>query len=320
MRSSRACVATGIVENGGNGSVVERGAGQSWSFDAQAQAIGAGDNGVSCVSKSFCMTVGLGVMRWDGSAWSAEPVQDAENAIFDAVSCSSKSFCIAVGDTESDSEARDSSAVAIPRLGALIELWNGHRWGSVRIFVRGGEFDAVSCSSSRACIAVGGDVRPVAWNGRTWKHIPKPKLTASGVSCTAANDCLVVGTANTAKAPGEAARWNGRAWDDVSRLAQPKRAPLSVSGVSCVSARSCWTVGMTGNIRRRPVVEHWNGTTWSIQPTPRPPHRPTAISWELNAISCLKAAGCTAVGDYGWPSTGVWYPETGDMLIEHLGR
>jgi hypothetical protein len=57
-----------------------------------------------------------------------------------------------------------------------------------------------------------------------------------------------------------------------------------------------------------------------MQPTPRPAHRPAAISWELNAVTCLKAAGCTAVGDYEWPSSGLFEPETANMLVEQLRR
>ena len=99
--------------------MVEHRARGSWSLDGDPRGFfGGGDNGVSCVSRSFCIAVGqlfdsdsrLVTLRWDGSAWSVvEPVPGAE-PVFNAVSCTSKSFCMAVGDPEPETEAPNSSA------------------------------------------------------------------------------------------------------------------------------------------------------------------------------------------------------------------
>jgi hypothetical protein len=214
---------------------------------------------------------------------------------------------MAVGFSEPDGDDLDSSTVGAARFGAMVERWNGHRWGSERVFgVTGDDFSGVSCASPRACMAVGPDAEPARWNGRTWSLVRGLKLVATGVSCVAADDCLVVGWALTRRQPAEAEGWNGSRWDAVSRLQDPGDQHLTAAGVSCASARNCWAVGKAGMRHFQALVEHWNGSQWLMQPTPRPAHRPAAISWELNAVTCLKAAGCTAVGDYEWPSSGLF--------------
>lgn len=330
--SPHACVAVGSASNGGPGLVLEHRARGSWSRDGDPRGFfGGGASGVSCVSRSFCMAVGQlfdsdsrsVTLRWGGSAWSVvEPVPGAE-PVFSAVSCTSKSFCMAVGESEPETEAPNASAIAARSFGAIAERWDGQRWVSERVFgVSGDDFSSVSCASPRTCIAVGDNVASTGltarWNGRTWKLLPKTNLYGTEVSCAAAADCLIVGNANTRRAPAEALLWNGSALRKESSLLRPGRASVFVTGVSCASARSCWAVGRTGSNSSFAVVEHWNGRTWSMQPTPRPIHQPSASSWELNAVACLKTGGCTAVGDFDWPASGSFDPDTSDTLIERL--
>ena len=77
-------------------------------------------------------------------------------------------------------------------------------------------------------------------------------------------------------------------------------------GVTCLSARSCTAVGRGGG---KTLVERWNGTAWSIVPSPNPDtgQDPDVLS----SVSCVTAAFCAAVGEYGpadsaEPVTEIW--------------
>jgi hypothetical protein len=95
--------------------------------------------------------------------------------------------------------------------------------------------------------------------------------------------------------------WNGATWSIVPSVNQPA-ASNSLFGVSCVSASACTGVG---NYAKTPagtaktLIESWNGTKWSIVPSPNKP----ATNNVLNAVSCLPATGCDAVGSFGFGKT-----------------
>jgi hypothetical protein len=124
-------------------------------------------------------------------------------------------------------------------------------------------FDAVSCTSPRACTATGTYVDP---RGRS--------LTL-------------------------AARWNGKTWR-VERTPTPADYALSFSepaldGVSCTSARACTAIGAyTPHGVAAYFVESWNGKTWRLEAAPHPGG---FAHGALLGISCASAR-CTAVGAY----------------------
>ena len=60
--------------------------------------------------------------------------------------------------------------------------------------------------------------------------------------------------------------------------------------MSCVSASSCTAVGYSGD---NTLVESWNGSAWSVV---RSPDRGTNST--LEAVSCVSAGMCEAVGNY----------------------
>jgi hypothetical protein len=206
----------------------------------------------------------------------------AINAQLDAVSCTSGRRCIAVGFY-----ADLPGLVNIHgRSFALAERWNGRKWRIQRTPRPAGStdmvFTGVSCTSARACTAVGSTgagTLAERWNGRRWgiQHIASPAagfLTA--VSCTSATFCMAVGGDNAGGALAE--RWNGRRW--AVRASVPGDSGLQA--VSCTSARACTAVGFSG-------IERWNGATWASQRSPQ-------IRGTLAAVSCASAHACTAVG------------------------
>jgi hypothetical protein len=172
------------------------------------------------------------------------------------------------------------------------------------------ELSAVSCTSGRACTAVGSHAAslsspgfPLAqrWNGTSWRLQPTmlPQGAQSGglagVSCASATACIAVGST-----PGQAAdtsvnlaeAWNGTSWRVQAIPAPQGSASSSLSGVSCTSPGACTAVGHYGTAAGRvlAVAERWNGTAWRIQAVPGP------ASTELFGVSCPAARACTAVG------------------------
>jgi hypothetical protein len=170
-------------------------------------------------------------------------------------------------------------------------------------------FEGVSCSSERACMAVGsyspesGGTLALTetWNGSEWSQhaAAQPREATESefldVSCTSETACTAVGVATTQEifrtttAP-LAERWDGRGWT-IQTLATPRGArEFSVSGVSCTSASACTAVGSTneaGGIV--PLAETWNGREWSVQTTP-------ILAGQLFDVSCTSSSACTAVG------------------------
>lgn len=172
------------------------------------------------------------------------------------------------------------------------------------------ELSAVSCTSGRACTAVGSRSASLSsptftlaerWNGTRWRiqHTILPPGAASGtlfgVSCPSATACTAVGSAfdkAARRTVNLAEAWNGTSWR-VQAIANPKGSTGgALHGVSCTSRSACTAVGNYGTAAGRvvAVAERWNGTTWRLQAVPKP------ASTELFGVSCSAAHACTAVG------------------------
>ena len=293
----------------------------SWSLQPTPNPAGSQGtllNAVSCSSASACTSVGYYYFnsagdqttlaeRWNGTRWKLQPTPRARESQLNGVSCSSADACTAVG-----------SFVTSAGQGEMLALrWNGTDWKLERPSTppgeTGGQLAGVSCSSPRACMAVGnsytGAGNPVMlaerWNGTRWEveRTPSPAGTTvsglSGVSCSAANGCTAIGDASNYPSPGVmlAERWNGTRWK-LESIPSPAGATDPVlNGVSCWASSGCTAVGDYGNSSRNPatLAERWNGTRWKVE---RTPNRPGATFNELHGVSCSSASACTAVGDW----------------------
>jgi hypothetical protein len=121
-----------------------------------------------------------------------------------------------------------------------------------------------------------------------------------GVSCPSAGDCWAVGY-QSSSGPRQTLieHWDGSAWSTVTSGNENNGSTLQnneLSGVTCTSAADCWAVGTfvaTGNISfDEPLWEHWDGTSWTAS---------TFVvgvitDYWLNAVSCVDASHCWAVG------------------------
>src|SRR6266581_3329314 len=167
--------------------------------------------------------------------------------------------------------------------------------------IKQGRLNAVSCSSPRACTAVGvfdnvpgTGTLAERWDGTSWSIQASPNPAGAltsvlfGVSCPAATFCVAVG--NYQNRAGRhailAEAWNGSSWS----LQPTPNGPFGgfLAGVSCPSPAACIAVG--GDNNGLPLVEAWNGTSWSIPPTP------ATGGAQLNSVSCASPSACTAVG------------------------
>lgn len=178
---------------------------------------------------------------------------------------------------------------------ALAERWNGARWvlqptpsrANAALF-------AVSCTSARACTAVGSigkrQTLAEAWNGTRWAIQPTPNPTGglsaqlAGVSCASARACIAVGSYETRafQTRTMAEIWNGTRWL-IQATPNPKAAASAqLADVSCASARTCTAAGsswITITVGKVPVnkyatlAEAWNGSRWRIPADARPAWR-----------------------------------------------
>jgi hypothetical protein len=180
------------------------------------------------------------------------------------------------------------------------------------------QLQSVSCSSSRACTAVGtlaletdnvvtsGSSFAERWNGSAWsvEQIPAPATlldpVLSGVSCPSSRACFAVGatwSSPTGSLLGAlVARWDGQTWS-IQPAPAPSRSELK--GISCSSPVACTAVG---DDRAGPLAERWNGKRWSIQRLAKTNR--TDRLYALTGVSCTSNKNCTAVGSVSNKSVG----------------
>jgi hypothetical protein len=164
------------------------------------------------------------------------------------------------------------------------------------------DLNAVWCTSSSACVAVGGSqsvfgprvgtTLTEVWNGRSWIESSSSLGSLSGVSCWASNGCMAVGATDHNEPLAQI--WNGSSW---RTLKTPKTSTGGgyFEAVSCWDKNGCIAVGYDWHKTRasKALAEAWNGREWKLLRTP-----PIAGS-DLQGLSCWSGSGCVAVGhDY----------------------
>jgi len=266
--SARACVTVGSAFHSAgrrNTALTEAWNGKRWRVQPTPTVSGPSSlYAVSCRSASSCVAVGhtLGapqhaiIERWDGKTWRIQAIPAlAKDTTLVGVSRPQVRMCTAVGWNTATGNARP-----------LALSWNGDKWQVQAVPLprqaSAGLFDAVSCTSARACTATGTD----------FSHPGGPTL---------------------------AERWNGKTWR-VERTPNPANISLSSSevalnGVSCTSAKACTAIGeYTPDHAAAYFIESWDGKRWRLQSAP---HASGFTHGALLGISCASAR-CAAVGAY----------------------
>ena len=174
----------------------------------------------------------------------------------------------------------------------------------------------VACTASNSCWSVGTVATPSTgstlgltehWNGTSWSRAASPNsgsqpAALSAIACADASHCWAVGWHSAVNQIGGshsyALQWNGSSWTS-ARIPDAAGVPYDyLRGIACVSAAYCWAVGIddvnnSGGPNDRTLVESWNGSSWSLATSP---NASQSSSDDLNAVTCLSAAMCWAVG------------------------
>ena len=272
--SASSCTAVGSLVLGWNGT--------SWKVELASSPFSS----VSCAAPDSCMAVGVTsggqpeYGYWDGTSWSLgpmpEPPHPAQSITLAAVACSGPSFCLAVGDYTYGVGAMPSPT---SRDKTLAERWNGSTWTVIRSVnvAHWNQLSAVSCTSPRACTAVGSSASEQfalaeRWDGSTWAVQRVPDVSAYGytrltaVSCSTDSTCMATGTYDGGSA-AIAESWNGTAWTLHTMPGPPQSQPyLQPTGLSCTGPAACVAVGADGST----LTEIWDDTHWQITPAPNP--------------------------------------------------
>jgi hypothetical protein len=281
--------------------------GSAWGPMLSPAGSGSGElNAVSCVTADWCMAVGNdGVASavaqvFNGTSWTntALPSVAGASTALSGVTCSSTTSCTAVGASEVGMSSEP-----------WIVQWNGTTWVPQTVPTGVGtdaSLDSVSCLGL-TCQAVGENsngVLALSGSGSDWSVTPNPVLGSdsvlTGVSCANATSCMAVGSKEATQQPSEplAEYFDGTSWTEMTVPSVPDSTGGAFNGVDCVGPTSCVVVGdnistVQSNVDLDNLVEAWNGSTWAIQSTP------SVTFSSLQAISCVAAASCMAVGQAG---------------------
>ena len=103
---------------------------------------------------------------------------------------------------------------------------------------------------------------------------------------------MLVGLAPRAQA-GRGPQVSAPGWHLQSPPTPPGSIVSNLTGVSCSAASACLAVGSeeTSTSLHTAFAERWNGSTWTLLNIPNAPKT------SLNAVACLSATHCVAVGD-----------------------
>lgn len=264
--------------------------------------------GVGCSSSTTCTAAGQdfnGVWGahaesgW-GAGWAFQTGvtrnPGPKNGILFGSSCPSTTWCMTVG--------RYGNSSGKPAMMAQVQ--NGSTWTLYNLGIPAGasqaELNAVSCTSSSFCMAVGykmvsGDDKPFAmvFNGSTWSDasaVTASNATLKGVSCPTSTYCVAVG-ATGGSALAEA--WSSGVWGTTSAPVLPAGgSSYLLNSISCVSSSWCLAVGQyTTGSGNRAIASRWNGALWNAVPN---------LTWAVGTspiaygVSCLSTTLCYAVG------------------------
>ncbi len=268
--SRSACTAVGSYNSSGtNVTLAESWNGVKWSVQSTPNPTGALSSSllaVSCVSSTTC--IGVGNYRnsgehtvplaeqLKGTTWTNQTISGPAEAIYSSlsdVSCTASNACTAVGYYEKSAGKEQT----------LAERWNGTSWAvQTTANVKEPEKESdhltgVSCTSSTACVAVGGwqskvtpETLAESWNGSEWKTQEAP-LFGNGaslvsVSCTSATTCEAVGSQLAGKGLplSLAENWGGTKWSSQT-TPNPSAEKIELTAVSCPAIEACIAGGFS---------------------------------------------------------------------------
>jgi hypothetical protein len=289
--------------------------GATWRTSTPKLPTGAVEGALSSVSctRDKCVAIGWEFTKTteyaygdvlDGGRWTATKLAVPAGSIgyaLPSVSCATARDCVAVGGYE----RRNGTFVP------LAEEYNGRTWAATRLPVNVASsvtFDSVSCVPGGHCLAAGIIERIAGGNvaeeltGHGWKEISTPQpagFQPSGASCTAADECTVVGNIiniGSRAYVGYTLRLSGTRWTE-EKIDWPK-GDSGIQGVGCASATRCYAVGYDTSGAAAVTL---NGTAGSPDKVTTLPDIHDSV---LTGVTCLSATSCIAVGDAAHEASG----------------
>ena len=286
--------------------------GRVWRLSTRVPIAQSSLAAISCVSRSFCLAVGRAgnprsralALRWNGRSWSqvraGSPASSGNGDALGSVDCLSRADCFAVG------------AINLGEGGAgirhdLLEHWGGARFTVLRAPSSGIDLSTIACANAHDCWA---GVSPsgaqpstneiARFNGRTFHVARLPESLnggVSGISCSAAESCWLVGARTANGEVPVAMRLSGVAWK-LTTMPSPRYPDVTLQGVGCASASDCWAVGtdtlvgpgITPPFKSAVFAELWDGSEWQIAKVA------AARSGFLATASCAPSGLCVAGG------------------------
>jgi hypothetical protein len=266
-------------------------------------------NAVSCTSAASCTVVGSAkgpggrevplAERWNGRVWVVEPAQAPPGGgSLQSVSCVAAEVCTAVGYATTGPRGKQMLPLA--------ESTHGGGWVPQAAAVRGAsaELTDVSCTAAAFCMALGGRLHPDGssttlmerWDGRHWTQLATPGgRDMESVSCTAPASCVAAGSDTAGDFGVWSEAWDGSAWR-IQANGDASTGELA-GALSCPASGACTVVGSSYFYDLSPTAERWDGARWRIEDPVQPSDADTDGDG-LNAVSCLSATACVAVGSY----------------------
>ena len=280
-------------------------------------------NAVSCASVGNCAAVGgnnagpLAAVQSTGT-WLTTPVPAAPGGTLGVagqlrgVSCPDTGDCVAVGNAEKAGERQALVATYASGVWATQLVDTGLPSALVQL-------TGVSCTDAQHCVAVGYSTSPGgstttalavvltytagsgSWQGATSPDLNPPGslfATLNGISCTAPNTCVAVGssgngTQNRPLVESLGGTPGAPSWTVADTSSLP--TGLLLRSVSCPDAADCVATGTgTSTTLNGPAAAQLAGGTWTATPLPV-----FGTSPQLAGVSCTDATHCTAVGNYG---------------------
>jgi hypothetical protein len=189
---------------------------------------------------------------------------------------------------------------------ALVERWDGHRWGRSSLpptgeswlyGIAGSGVDGVWAAGYRMDPTFGYRTLIEHWDGVAWRIVDSPDEGAFnvlfGVDATAPADAWAVGyvdTPGTVPMQSLVLRWDGGRW---TRASSPNPGTLQniLRGVVGVTADDAWAVGdYHGEFDSGPLIEHWDGSSWAVVAGP------PVLFGSLSDVAAVSSSDVWAVG------------------------